>query len=153
MELMIFSEMFKKEAENVVNLTKGRADIINFWQNLDRNFLFEIFRNNSYNDLLMIFSNLVDKELSGRKIVTNNNLSTEVEISGQFLKFTPSFTTFDGIAEKLTYGLFDGCEVPAPEFWVGFYNETLISFIPEKYIEVSNVAIASSLGQALEWVR
>lgn len=150
---MIFSDMFRKEVESVDQLTKGEIRTIKFWRNLDKNFLFELFRNKSYIDLLNSFSGLVDRELSSRKISINNNCSNEAKINGYFLKFTPSFTTYDGIAEKLTDGIFDGCEVPAPEFWVGFYKESLISFIPEQYVEIANIAIDSSLGEALEWIR
>jgi hypothetical protein len=48
-------------------------------------------------------------------------------------------------------GFFDSCGVPPPEFWVGFYDEILISFIPENFLYVANLGVDICMDDSLAW--
>ncbi|WP_065342938.1 hypothetical protein [Acinetobacter gyllenbergii] len=149
------NETYSEEIKIVNFLFSDISDCNKVWNYSYKGFLFEFFHSPETKKIyLKKFIQEVEYVLNDRKrkvYELQYNLKSE-KIDGKFLKFNPSATMYDGIVEQLTDGLFDECDVPAPELWLGIQNNSLISFIPKKYIGIVSIAVENSLGQSLEWI-
>ena len=81
-----------------------------------------------------------------------HNVAFAEKISGRFISFCPDATMYDGLAEEFSEGFFDVSDVPPPEFWVGIYNNELVSFIPAEFLDRADKGIQGCLGGSLVWL-
>lgn len=130
---------------------------LSLWSFKHRDWLFSIFKESFSSEY---FSKKVIEEVDNVIIFRNKNvqllsnvsLQNEMLTQGRFLSYNPHNTMFDEIISDITNGFFDGCDMPPPEFWLGMKDDHLLSFIPEKYLDVVQLGIDNSLGEALEWI-
>jgi hypothetical protein len=113
--------------------------------------------------LSKIFDSLEDDELpsltfykEALKVIEQRRCSLSnivvTNISGRLLSFCPDATMYDGLAEDYSYGFFDVSDVPPPEFWIGIYNDKLVSFIPSEFLGRAIEGVEACLGGCLEWL-
>jgi hypothetical protein len=72
--------------------------------------------------------------------------------SGKILAFYPDMTMYDGISEQASDAFFDSDDVPPPELWLFFGENTLFSFIPDEFVGRANSGVENSMSGCLEWV-
>jgi hypothetical protein len=59
---------------------------------------------------------------------------------------------YDGVSEQVSNKFFDSDDVPPPEFWLFFRDDTLFSFIPDDFLEYANFGVDSSMSGCFEWM-
>lgn len=85
------------------------------------------------------FMSLVNTVVESR--VQSNVLSTEkIEDKGFVLVYDPYGSLFDGFSSEQTNGFFDDADAPPPEFWLGCIDSKLISFIPNRFAGMLDLA-------------
>jgi len=119
------------------------------WNAYGKDFLFELFKADDRDyifDFSEIVNNILKNKTDNAKAECKNALS-----GGKFLIFDPTSTMYDGVAEIESTGFFDSTDLPPPEFWIGFFDRVLISFIPERYVEIAARGVDSCISGSLNW--
>lgn len=47
----------------------------------------------------------------------------------------------DCLAYEETNGFYDERDCPIPEFWIAYIDGKILSYIPEKYLELANLGV------------
>ena len=123
------------------------------WNLINRGFLFKAFQEDNLSGLISHeFVNKVNYVHEARRNITSVFFPYPSHMVGRLLAFYPSMTMYDCILEEITEGFFDSDDVPPPEFWLTFENETLISFIPDRFSDVATIGTENSISGCLEWL-
>lgn len=131
----------------------GEIDKNSIWKLYRKGFLYEFFKSDNTGsgcDHLAKFSEAVSEVLN-KKLDCAKRLPSNTVLKGRWLFFDPSSTMYDEVAEVESLGFFDSCDVPPPEFWVEFYNDVLISFIPENFLDLAILGVDSCISGSLFW--
>lgn len=144
-------------------------------QTLPKGNLFDLISGSDTNEQ---FKNIVSKMknlVSGvvetkRNYCLDNRITLHADLSGRLLAFSPFFTCCDGIASSESEGLLDETNQPLKAFWIDFLVDLdsinserlwdlqdlnsviLISWVPEKHIEVIDHAISENGDGSLYWL-
>lgn len=122
------------------------------WKIHKKGFLYDFFKEDEAKNgnYLVKFSETV-KEVLNKKLDLKKASLASTSLSGRWLIFDPTSTMYDEVAEAESSGFFDSDDVPPPEFWVGFYDEVLISYIPENFLSLASLGVDSCISGSLSW--
>jgi hypothetical protein len=122
------------------------------WKLCEKGFLYDLFKvgNAVSGDYLIGFYGVINQVLK-KKLISKKNSNVNILPNGRWLVFDPTSTMYDGVAEAESSGFFDSGDVPPPEFWLGVYDEVLVSFIPEKFLNIAILGVNSCISGSLSW--
>lgn len=86
-------------------------------------------------DFKTLVDGIIEKRV--RSYILEN---TTMENQGFLLVYDPCASLFDGFSSEETNGFFDDADAPPPEFWLGTFDDKLISFIPQKFHNMLELA-------------
>lgn len=95
------------------------------------------------------YSEIISSVFSKYKI---NEKNKKFDSKGKILEFDVSSSMYDCLAYEETQGFYDECDCPPPEFWIAYIDGKILSYIPEKYIELANLGVEISMSDSLRWL-
>lgn len=108
------------------------------WKMCNQNFIEE----ENYSELIRsVFSQY---KINGKNIIFDSR--------GKILEFDISSSMYDCLAYEETNGFYDECDCPPPEFWIAYIDGKILSYIPEKYLELANLGVEISMSESLRWL-
>lgn len=78
--------------------------------------------------------------------------ATDNPIEGKWLRFSPYNALFEDVAQIETEGFFGSGDCPPPAFWVHVTGETIVSFIPQKYLAMASIGVDICVNDTLSWI-
>jgi hypothetical protein len=142
--------------EKLVTLANRLIDtdieLDSLWRLSEKGFLYVLFKEDTSDctNYLTKFEKVVTTVLT-RKMDSNHCNSKDVLTTGKWLCFDPTVAMYDGLAEIESMGFFDSDDLPPPEFWVGYFEKKLISFIPQQFLDYAVLGVDSSMSGSLSW--
>lgn len=82
-----------------------------------------------------------------------NEQEISFDTDGKILEFDISCSMYDCLAFNETNGFFDECDCPPPEFWIAYIDNKILSYIPEKYLDIANLGVEISMSGSLQWLQ
>lgn len=82
-----------------------------------------------------------------------NEQEISFDTDGKILEFDISCSMYDCLAFNETNGFFDECDCPPPEFWIAYIDNKILSYIPEKYLDIANLGVEVSMSGSLQWLQ
>lgn len=82
-----------------------------------------------------------------------NEQKISFDTNGKILEFDISCSMYDCLAFNETNGFFDECDCPPPEFWIAYIDNKILSYIPEKYLDIANLGVEISMSGSLQWLQ
>jgi hypothetical protein len=64
----------------------------------------------------------------------------QIEGMGFFLVYDILGSFFDGFSSDQTDGFFDNADAPPPEFWLGIFERKLVSYVPNRFAHLLELA-------------
>ena len=86
-----------------------------------------------------------------RRIKEAEVLSFDAQKEGRWLHYYPDWAMFEDVAIEETNGFFGSGDCPPPAFWVHVKADILLSFIPQKYVEIAKVGVELCVTEHLIW--
>jgi len=150
---MIFTDSYKLQIEEYAShYVDIEIEPNLIWDLCEKGFLYDLFKysNLDGHNLSVCFFEVVESVLN-KKLARKKYNHPNLLLKGKWLLFDPASTMFDGVAETQSNGFFDSDDVPPPEFWVGYVNQVLVSFIPNKFLDLANLGVDSCISGSLYW--
>lgn len=119
-------------------------EIEKLWGMCNKNF--SDLTNKNYVEVVEVIESVFAKyKVNEQEISFNTN--------GKILEFDISCSMYDCLAFNETNGFFDECDCPPPEFWIAYIDNKILSYIPEKYLDIANLGVEISMSGSLQWLQ
>lgn len=118
---------------------KNIISVDKYWLMCERNFI-----SSKNDDYTTVIYDVIETFKTNDGLNFNN--------SGKFIMFDIYLSMFDCLANDETNGFFDESDCPPPEFWIGFLNNKIISYIPEHFVSLADKGVEISMSGSLIWL-